>query len=207
MAKPSKHQKQYQKRKKDSERDFRRTVGEDGRNGRRVTRIQLCVRVSLEASERLLNASREHQETQQDMLTWMILKGIPKYSSTNDDLTGLVPYIWDNQLLSPEHREVKYKGTKGVKQLNLGITSTASKKLECHKTATGHSKARIIQTLILNYRFLTQAEQEANRRRDEKDRLIKQGYKVEREPPTPEQIQSCREEIDRILGRRKEVPD
>ncbi|KZR62585.1 hypothetical protein PMIT1312_02051 [Prochlorococcus marinus str. MIT 1312] len=38
MPKPSKHQKQYQKRKKDSERDFRKTDLGDGRTGRRVTR-------------------------------------------------------------------------------------------------------------------------------------------------------------------------
>ncbi len=207
MVKPSKHQKQYKKRKKDGGRDFRRTVQEDGRGGRRVTRSQLCVRVSLEASQRLLEVSREHQETQQDMLTWMLLKGLPKYSSLNDDPTGLVPYKWKPELLNPENREVKYKGTKGQKQLNLAITSTASKKLECHKTATGYSKARIVQTLILNYRFLTEAGIAANKRSEEKNRLSKDGYREETEPPTLEQIQRCKEELDRILDRREEVWD
>lgn len=141
------------------------------------------------------------------MLTWMLLKGLPKYSSHNDDVTGLVPYKWPLELLEPDRINVKYKGTTGNKQLNLGITSTEDNKLECHKTATKLSKARIVQMLILNYRFLTEAQRESNRNRAEKYRLIREGYREERTPPTPEEIQRCREEIDRIINRSEEAWD
>ena len=59
-------------------------------------------------------------------------------------------------MLEPEERTIKYKGTTGSRQINYSITSTAWKKLECHKTAIGQSKARIIQFLILRYTPLTQ---------------------------------------------------
>ncbi len=137
----------------------------------------------------------------------MLLKALPRYSSHNDDITGLKPYKWPNELMNPEGLEVKYKGTTGSKQLNLAITSTAYNKLECHKTATKYSKARIVQTLILNYRFLTEAQRESKRIRDEKYRLISEGYREERTPPTPEEIQRCREEIDRIINRSEEAWD
>ena len=167
----------------------------------------VVVRVSLEASERLVEASEEHQQTQQDMLTWMLLKGLPSYSSLNTDMNNLKPYKWPDQLMNPDGVEVKYKGTIGSKQLNLAITSTAYNKLECHKTATKYSKARIVQTLILNYRFLTEAQRESKKVRDEKYRLISEGYREERTPPTPEDIQRCREEIDRIINRSEEAWD
>jgi len=167
--------------------------------------------VSLEAAERLLEASQEHQRTQQDMLTWMLLKGLPKYSSHNDDITGLKPYKWPEQLMNPDGAEIKYKGTTGSKQLNLAISSTAYNKLECHKTATKYSKARIVQALLLNYRFLTEAQHEANRQSQERNRLYKNEDYMHKlfeenqakamEALTPEQIQSNREAIDRIFGR------
>lgn len=145
------------------------------------------------------------------MLTWMLLKGLPSYSSLTTDMNNLKPYKWPEQLMNPDGLEVKYKGTTGSKQLNLAITSTAYNKLECHKTATKYSKARIVQTLILNYRFLTEAQHEANRRSQEQNRLYKDEDYMSRlyeereakirEALTPEQIQRNREAIDRIFGR------
>jgi hypothetical protein len=61
-------------------------------------------------------------------------------------------------LLEPEDRTFKYKGETGSRQINYSITSTAWKKLECHKTAIGQSKARIIQFLILRYKPLTKVQ-------------------------------------------------
>ena len=46
----------------------------------------------------------------------------------------------------------------------MAVSSTAWNKLECHKTATGLSKARIVQTLILNHRFLTDEQRERQRK-------------------------------------------
>ena len=51
----------------------------------------------------------------------------------------------------------------------MAVSSTAWNKLECHKTATGLSKARIVQTLILNHKFLTEEQRERQRKyRDER---------------------------------------
>jgi len=191
--------------------DFKKVEREDGGTGRKVSRRQLCVRVSTEASDALLQASREHQVTQQDMLTWMLIKGLPKYSSLNNRMDKLRPYIWPDELMKPDDRQVKYKGSTGTKQLNLGITSTAYYKLECHKTATGYSKARIIQTLILNYRFLTENEKEYNRWKAEREKQLRdeyrEGYREVRNSPTPEEIQATKDELNAILNRQEEAWD
>jgi hypothetical protein len=41
----------------------------------------------------------------------------------------------------------------GSHQLNLLVTSTAWKKLQCQSTFIGYSKKRIVEALILNYKF------------------------------------------------------
>ena len=144
----TKHQRQYRKRKRDGQRDFR-TVKKDGPwNGVRVTRRRLKVNVSHEAYERLAVLAEDAGLELWAMLTRMILKGLPRYASYSTSSNNLHRYEWPS-IQSP--KSFKYKGTTGDKQLSYDITSTAANKLECHKKATGHSKARIVQTLILNY--------------------------------------------------------
>ena len=77
MKKLTKHQRHYRKKKKESKRDFKKVEREDGKTGVQVTKKQLCVRVNEEAALRLKEEAEQRQITQQDMLTWMILKGLP----------------------------------------------------------------------------------------------------------------------------------
>ena len=159
MNKLTKGQKDYRRRKKEGERDEKRVTREDGKVISKVAKRQLCVRVNEQAATRLKEEAVLRGLSQGDMLTWMLIHGIPKYSSLGDNTS----HNWPPQLLKPNELTVKYKGNKGDKQLNLGISSTAYNKLECHKTATGLSKARIVQTLILNYKFLSQQQLDKQR--------------------------------------------
>lgn len=179
MKKLSKHQRYYRKRKASGRRDFKRIHKEDGRTGVRVTRKQLCVRVSAEAAERLKASAEKYKLTQQDMLTRMILLGLPRYASLSTDNSITSRYYWPSNLLEPKERTVRYKGAAGEIQLNLAISSTARKKLECHKTATKLSLARIVQGLILSYRFLNDTRRVQNSVSTEQDGTPKK----EQRPP------------------------
>ena len=158
MQKLSKHQRQYRKRKKDSEKDFRPVPRQGKEPGVRVTRKPLKVNVSQEAYDRLAQLADQAGITRWEMLTRMIIQGIPGYASCSSSMSRTERYHWPSHLLEPEERTVKYKGETGSRQINYSITSTAWKKLECHKTAIGQSKARIIQFLILRYTPLTQTQ-------------------------------------------------
>jgi len=180
MAKKlTKHQRYYRKRKAAGRRDFKRIQKEEGRTGVRVTRRQLCVRVSAEAAERLRTSAEKYSLTQQDMLTRMILIGLPRYASLSSDASITSRYYWPNNLLKPEERTVRYKGSAGDKQLNLAISSTARKKLECHKTATKLSLVRIVQSLILNYRFLSDSRRSQKSASTEKDEKTNKERKLQ----------------------------
>ena len=159
MNKLTRGQKDYRRRKKEVEMDEKLVTREDGKVISKVAKRQLCVRVNEQAATRLKEEGVLRGLTQGDMLTWMLIHGIPRYSSVGD----INYHNWPPELLNPNERTVKYKGNKGHKQLNLGISTTAYNKLECHKTATGLSKARIVQTLILNYKFLSQQQLDKHR--------------------------------------------
>jgi len=163
MNKLTKHQRQYRKRKKDSEKDFRLVPRQGKEPGVRVTRKPLKVNVNQEAFDRLTQLADQARITKWEMLTRIIIKGIPGYASYSGSMSKTNRYHWPSHLLEPEKRSVKYKGETGSKQINYSITSTAWNKLECHKTATGHSKARIMQFLILRYKPLTQEQLEKSR--------------------------------------------
>ena len=164
----TKHQRQYRKRKKDGQRDFR-TVKKDGPwNGVRVTRRRLKVNVSQEAYERLSALAEAAGLELWAMLTRMILKGLPRYASHSTSDSPLHRYIWPT--ITPP-KSFKYKASTGDRQLSYDITSTAANKLECHKNATGYSKARIVQTLILNYKPVAAHVLEAEWWKREAERL------------------------------------
>ena len=176
---------------------------EDGKVISKVAKRKLCVRVNEQASIRLKEEAVLRGLSQEDMLTWMLIHGLPKHSrGTTDNF-----YNWPSELLNPDERVVKYKGNKGDKQLNLGISSTAYNKLECHKTATGLSKARIVQTLILNYKFLSQ--QQLDRQREYRV-TSEERYEIERiqslasyKKPTEEEITESQRVLNELFEERK----
>ena len=157
MRKLTKHQKNYRRKKKESKRDFKKVLRQDGKIGVQVTKKQLCVRVNEEAFLRLQKEAEERQISRQDMLTWMILKGLPAQSQGRRSI-GTKGYYWPENLMRRIDITKKNKGSTGVKQLNLAITSTAWKKLHCFSNAIAISKARIIQELLIHYNFTKQKD-------------------------------------------------
>ena len=117
----------------------------DGSNVR-VTRRRLKVNVSLRRTNGWLLLLRRWSGAVGDAHSMTFVVAV------RQPITATVPcsYCWPHSAVE----SFKYKGSTGDKQLSYDITSTAANKLECHKKATGHSKARIVQTLILTYKPL-----------------------------------------------------
>ena len=161
--KPTKHQRQYRKRKKESKRDFVRVKKDGPWDGVRVTRRRLKVWISQEAYDRLRCLADQAGIHNWEMLSRIILKALPRYASFTDSSSPLKRYSWNESLLNPIERTVRYKGSKGEKQLSYDITSTAWKKLECHKTASRLSKARIVESMIKEYQTLLPQQLEKQR--------------------------------------------
>mgnify|MGYP003140755301 CR=1 FL=1 len=144
----SKDARYNRKRRKAGKTDYHYETREDGKRVTKVSRRALSVSISLEAFEKLVGLAESEGIDRWKMLTRMIIYYLPKYSTHNSDSNR---HQWDDKLLKPETRSVKYKGVKGAKQITYDISTTAWNKLECHKTASGKSKARIVQYLILDY--------------------------------------------------------
>ena len=160
MKKLTKDQKHYRKKKKDGLKDFRQEIKDDGSKRVRVTRKTINVSISSDAFSRLIELSETCQLTRWEMLSRIILIGLPRYASLSNSRNPTQRYSWDESLLTPTDKKISYKGTEGEKQVTYQITSTAYKKLECHKNAIAQSKARIIQSLILNYTPMTEEQKE-----------------------------------------------
>ena len=178
MRKLTKDQRYYRKKLKDARRDIRKTTREDGTFGVRVTRRALSVKISSEAFQRLVEMSDEVGIKRWEMLTRMINLGLPGYASLSTSHALTARYEWSTRLLAGydpdseyemeldgrkvktyEKAKIKYKGTTGDKQITYDITSTAWKTLQCHKTATGKSKARLIQSIIPNSQIQTKNQE------------------------------------------------
>jgi hypothetical protein len=145
---------------REAKQDVSYHISPSGRRTPKIGRKKLCVRVSREAAERLRWEAEQRGMTQQDLLSRMLLKGLPRYShQVSGDIT---PHLWNEELLKPDDLKVRVKRG-GEVQLNLWISSTAANKLTCHKTATKRSKARIVQQLILTYQFLTPEQAQKHR--------------------------------------------
>ena len=157
MKKLTKHQRHYRKKKKESKRDFKKVLREDGKTGVQVTKKQLCVRVNEEAFLRLQNEAEERQLSKQDMLSQMILKGLPAQHQGCRSI-GTKGYNWPENLMRSIDITKKNKGSTGIKQINLAITSTDWKKLHCFSNAIAISKARIIQELLIHHKFTNQKD-------------------------------------------------
>jgi hypothetical protein len=151
MRKLTADQRHYRKRKKLARRDFIFVPRPDSdRKSVQVTRKPICVRVSAEVFELLDRLCEHYEKTKQDMVTHMILFSIEKYQHDDFSRARLKRYHWPEELLNgtPEHRRYA-KNTE--KQLNLRITSTAYKKLQCACVDLNYSKKRLIQQLITAY--------------------------------------------------------
>ena len=96
-------------------------------------RIPLSVLVSSSTFKKLVELSEEQGLTRRAMLNRILNHAVPK--TTFNQVT----------------KDFKYKGTKGDKQINYMINSSAWYKLESFKANAGKSKARIVQSLINNY--------------------------------------------------------
>jgi hypothetical protein len=168
----TKDQRYYRKKKKDSEKDFRKVPKEDSSDGRRVTRKPTSFRVSTEAAKRFKQMANEVGISQWEMATRMIQHGMPGIQISGygsfDSLNHR--YEWNEAYLNPPDKKIRYKGATGDVQLNLSITTTMWKKLQCHSNATQRSKSRIFQELCLTYKPLSaeKLQKQREKYRDEK---------------------------------------
>jgi len=170
----SKDARYNKKRRAKGKHDYHYVTREDGKRVTNVSRRALSVSISLGAFEKLVALSQDEGIDRWKMLTRMIIYSIPKYSHHTSGARGDL-HQWDQKLINPEQRSVKYKGKTGDKQINYDVSSTAWNKLECHKTALGMSKARIVQSIILNYKPTTKEQRAYMKKRDDETRE-KHGY-------------------------------
>tara|TARA_R100000458_G_C8269287_1_gene244052 strand:- start:147 stop:848 length:702 start_codon:yes stop_codon:yes gene_type:complete len=165
MKKLTKHQRQYRKRKKEGNKPTKWITREDGKRVEVIANKQLCVRVNDYAAQRLHNVAQEQGKTKGELLTHMLIWG-------GGQVLDIVTPNWfnrDEPIKNKGEDGIKYKGSTGTRQLNLPISSTAWNKLESYKLQLGLSKARIVQSIILYYTFLS-PEQLAKRNEAEKRR-------------------------------------
>ena len=160
----TKDQRYYRKKKKESQRDFKRTTFSTGNPAVHVTQKKLSARVTHEVFERLKEQADKEGKTRSEVLERMLIQGLPVYGSHTGEL-GTNRYRWDEPIEPKTHRR---KGKGGQKQLNLWVSSTAWKKLEVHADTIGESKSRILDRLLKEYRFLSEEGKERNRRYEEK---------------------------------------
>ena len=159
MKKLTKHQRHYRKRKQKEKDDFVKLNPESPQSGAKVNKRSLCVRVNIDASERLLALSEKESNSKSNMLNRVIIFGLAqvleipawRYKRWSGEYSNLIRYKWDKDILNAEVKNKRTRASGDSKQLNLQISSTAWKKLQCASNDLKMSKARIVQTLILNY--------------------------------------------------------
>lgn len=151
MRKLTQDQKQYRKRKKEAKKDFILTTHEDGAVSVRVAKRSLCVRVRSDVFDALTTIALSYQKNKGDMLTHMINHSIEQYQSHSASRSPTKRYEWPEHLLSGTDDKAKRNAPGTDKQLNLRISSTAYKKLECYCNDKSFSKKRAVQQLVLMY--------------------------------------------------------
>ena len=188
MKKLTKDQRYYRKKKKESERDIVKLPREyDGDRFKplKVSRREICIRVSLEAFEKLTAMSQGESVKRWEMLSRILTYKIPNkkgywYTKHPNSSDGISDGSWELfNMDTPE--KIKYKGTKSSAQINCDITSTASNKLHALHLETRYSKARIVQRMILDYELPTEAIKQARKKYHEQIREIKDSWDTERE--------------------------
>ena len=103
--------------------------------------------------------SEKESTSRSNMLSRVIIFGLAqvmdvpawKYKDWSSEYSNLIRYKWDKDILNAEVKNKRTRASGDSKQLNLQISSTAWKKLQCASNDLKMSKARIVQTLILNY--------------------------------------------------------
>jgi hypothetical protein len=166
-------QKLHRRRKKDAEKNFRFYTREDGTQGVRGTKKPLCVRVSQEAYDKLKADSQLKEKTMEQMLSHMIYHSITCNQGSRQ--MGVQGYYWDSALRKAEEKQpeaikdkpVRRKAKRGEVMLNLRITYTAWMKLEAEKIRTKKSKARLVDEMVLSYRFVPQHILDRNKARED----------------------------------------
>jgi hypothetical protein len=151
MKKLTPDQRQYRKRKKEAKKDFIRINREDGGISVRVAKRPLCVRVSADVFDALTAVAQAYQLDKGEMLTHMINHSIERYQGGSLSRSPTRRYEWPEKLLSGVDAKPKRNALGTEKQINLRISSTAYKKLECYCNDKGFSKKRAVQQLILEY--------------------------------------------------------
>ncbi len=181
MKKLTKDQRYYRKLKKDGQKDIRYAdKPSDGNYFRpiRTTNKPICVRISLLAYEKLVTLSEKLKLDKRLIVDRLLKFKLPRYQSDSDSDSPLKRYDWHY----PEPAEKgSYKGSTGEKQITYYVSSTAWKKLDCHKVATGKSKAKIVQSLILDYKPMSAAHLERQKKRRADIKAKQDFYKSERE--------------------------
>ena len=171
MRKLTKDQRYYRKKKKESQKDIvklpRKYAGDRFKRWK-VSRRAICIRVSLEAFEKLTAMSQSESIKRWEMLSRILTYKIPKkkgYWYTKHPQDGVSSEQDVKELFNNSKPEtIKYKGTKGSKQINCDITSTASNKLHALHIETRYSKARIVQRMILDYELPSEAVKQARQK-------------------------------------------
>ena len=153
MKKLTSNQKQYRRRKRLQKRDILVIKKPDGRTTVRVNRKPLCVRINSAANDRLRHYARLYNCSLQDLLSHIIIKGLPMLHHLDGGMNPRKRYVWPEELMTVTTAGKRRASTKGCHQLNLLVTSTAWKKLQCYSTFIGYTKKRIIEGLILGYKF------------------------------------------------------
>ncbi len=181
MKKLTKDQRYYRKLKKDGQKDIRYADKPEDKNffrPIRTTRRPISVRISQMAYEKLVTLSEKLKLDKWQIINRILLFKLPRYQSNSDSDSPLKRYDWDY----PEPAEKgSYKGSTGEKQITYYISSTAWKKLDCHKVATGKSKAKIVQSLILDYKPMSAAYLEKQKKRRASIKTTEESCKREQE--------------------------
>ena len=204
MKKLTKHQRQYRKRKKEGNKPTKWITREDGKRVEVVASKQLCVRVNDYAAQRLHNVAQEQEKTKGELLTHMLIWG-------GGQVLDIVTPNWfnrDEPIKNKGEEGIKYKGSTGTRQLNLSISSTAWNKLESYKLQLGLSKARIVQSIILYYTFLSPEQlakrNEAEKRRQQEAEAWRNRLFI---PPTQEQIEETQKKLEEYYKKREQNLD
>lgn len=151
MKRLTRHQRQHRVRRKLARRDFILVPRPNSdRKSVQVTKRSICIRVSTDVFDALDRLARHYQLTKGDMLTHMINHSLPQYQSLHGGMARTIRYDWPYELLHSVPERRRY-ARNCERQLNLRITSTAWKKLQCHSNAAGLSKKRVVQQLIRIY--------------------------------------------------------
>lgn len=150
MKKLTKDQRQYRKRKKN-------------RKGK-----LLSVNISQASYEKIMSQAEKEGVPGYVILNRMIWQGLRRKD-------GYVVNAYSKHLqkeADPEQK-IHYKGSTGEKAIRWWISTTAWIKLDRHaKAGLQQSKSRVVESLVQNYKFLTDAQRQRNAAHEAKNREL-----------------------------------